>query len=172
MDKLPTDSLTARQKECLRLVSRDRDAKEIARILGLSPETVRGHVKAAMARLGTNSRYEAARRLAAAEATDPWRGDPSWGIGSTPVPVEHLGPHPSTVDEAANVVREDRAVFVYRHASDETAVLPGAAGNDLTIVRLLRIVKLVFAIALILLLAGPLSVSFQNIARLVRNAIS
>lgn len=60
-------SLTARQRECLRLVSRDRDAKEIGRILNISPETVNTHLKAAMSKLGINSRFVAARALAELE---------------------------------------------------------------------------------------------------------
>lgn len=61
------DALTPRQRECLRLVSRDRDAKEIARILEIAPETVITHLKAAMAKLGVNSRFAAARMLAEQE---------------------------------------------------------------------------------------------------------
>lgn len=56
--------LSARQAECLRLVSRDRDAKEIARILGISDETVERHIKLAMRKLGLGSRFAAARALA------------------------------------------------------------------------------------------------------------
>lgn len=59
--------LTDRQLECLRLVARNQDSFEIARILNIKPGTVDSHVKAAMAKLGTSSRFAAANALSVAE---------------------------------------------------------------------------------------------------------
>lgn len=63
--------LTERQKECLRLVARGYTSKEIGRQVGISPATVDNHVRAALDTLQVESRAEAARMLAAAEASQP-----------------------------------------------------------------------------------------------------
>ncbi len=47
--------LTKRQVEILDLLAQGFSAKEVARLLGLSPETVRGHVKDVFARLGVRN---------------------------------------------------------------------------------------------------------------------
>jgi len=61
-------SLTPREIECLRLVGRHLQTKEIARALNLSPHTVNTYIKSACDRLGVANRREAARRLLAYEA--------------------------------------------------------------------------------------------------------
>jgi DNA-binding CsgD family transcriptional regulator len=53
--------LTPRQVECLEWVQRGFETKEIARELGLSPETVDMHIKNATQRLGVSTRRAAAR---------------------------------------------------------------------------------------------------------------
>lgn len=60
--------LTEKQRECLRLVWRHRESKEIARDLGISPHSVDGRIKTAMRTLGVDDRYEAARLLALSES--------------------------------------------------------------------------------------------------------
>lgn len=55
--------LTRRQYEVLRLTALGMRNKDIARRLGLSPETIRVHVHAACQRLDVNSRAEAWRVL-------------------------------------------------------------------------------------------------------------
>ncbi|MET3723459.1 helix-turn-helix domain-containing protein [Sphingomonas trueperi] len=55
--------LTKRQVECLGWVYRGYETKEIARELGLSPETVDMHIKNATQRLGVPSRKVAARLI-------------------------------------------------------------------------------------------------------------
>ena len=49
---------------CLRLVSQGLGSKAIARQLGLSPHTVDARLKATCRKLGTNSRFVAAKMLA------------------------------------------------------------------------------------------------------------
>jgi DNA-binding NarL/FixJ family response regulator len=51
--------LTVRQKQVLRLVVLGKTNAEIARALYLSESTVKGHLSAALAKLGARSRYEA-----------------------------------------------------------------------------------------------------------------
>lgn len=72
------EQLTARERDCLRLVARGMSSKEIALQLGLSPLTVDGYLKEAVRTLGAASRRDAARMLAAHESDAPQNlgGDP------------------------------------------------------------------------------------------------
>lgn len=64
----PFDRLTERQRTCLRLVLERRNSSEIGRTLGVSPHAIDKSLKLAMAKIGVNSRFEAARLFAAHEA--------------------------------------------------------------------------------------------------------
>jgi DNA-binding CsgD family transcriptional regulator len=64
--------LTDKQRECLRLVYRHMETKEIARDLGLSPDGVTQRIKSAMKTLGVDRRRDAARILAEAEGLAPY----------------------------------------------------------------------------------------------------
>jgi DNA-binding NarL/FixJ family response regulator len=55
----PVPRLTARQRECLHLVSRGKTTKQIAQMLGLHPGTINSHIDCAMATFGVNSRAHA-----------------------------------------------------------------------------------------------------------------
>lgn len=55
--------LSARQKQCLLLVSEGYSSKEIARKLGISPSTVDSHIGTATQILGYEDRRKAARML-------------------------------------------------------------------------------------------------------------
>ncbi len=68
MDEHKIDSLTERQKDCLRLVGRGYTSKEIGRLLDLSPSTVDNHVNIAVHILNAPNRGSAARVLAQVEA--------------------------------------------------------------------------------------------------------
>jgi DNA-binding CsgD family transcriptional regulator len=72
-------TLSDGQKACLRLVAQGMSSKEIAKALGLTPQTVDTYVKTSMARLGVTSRREAARILAASELSRKL-GSPSPGL--------------------------------------------------------------------------------------------
>lgn len=61
--------LTAQQQRILDLVARGLSNRAIARELGISPETVKTHLTAAMHRLDAGDRVEAAQRLAAARGS-------------------------------------------------------------------------------------------------------
>jgi DNA-binding NarL/FixJ family response regulator len=52
-------SLSAREREILRLLSNGRSNKEIAEALGISPDTVRTYVRRAMAKLEADTRTQA-----------------------------------------------------------------------------------------------------------------
>lgn len=79
-------SLSEGQKACLRLVAQGMSSKEIAKQLGLAPQTVDTYLKTSMARLGASNRRDAARMLAASEASRKL-GSPSAGLADgAPVP--------------------------------------------------------------------------------------
>jgi DNA-binding CsgD family transcriptional regulator len=77
--------LTGSQKACLRGVLAHLTSKEIARELGISPHTVDGHLRAALQRLGLQSRTEAALLLAAVEDCFP---QPRQGLAAPAHAVE------------------------------------------------------------------------------------
>ena len=54
--------ITTRQQEVLRLLATGHSNKEIAKVLGLSPATIKTHVAQVMANIGANNRAEAAAR--------------------------------------------------------------------------------------------------------------
>jgi DNA-binding CsgD family transcriptional regulator len=110
------DRLTEKQRECLRLVYAHKETKEIARLLGLSPDGVNQRIKTAMNTLGVGRRRDAAQIVAEAE-----------GLGTYP-PLVHaprdiaaapnsamLGP--STEGErqsgsSVGVMREEQSAFM------------------------------------------------------------
>ena len=71
------DSLSAQQRECLRLVWRQHSSKEIALALGISKNTVDGYVAEAVARLGARDRRHAARLCFGETPPDYVGGDPA-----------------------------------------------------------------------------------------------
>lgn len=64
---LPPDlpALTPREEEVLRLLAQGLSAKEMARALGLSPDTVRDHLERLYAKLESRNRVEALERARA-----------------------------------------------------------------------------------------------------------
>ncbi len=67
------DRLNDGQRDCLRLVLAHLTSKEIARELGVSPHTVDQRLRTAMRILDAQSRFEAARILAAFEGDRPYQ---------------------------------------------------------------------------------------------------
>jgi DNA-binding CsgD family transcriptional regulator len=63
VDESKIESLTDRQKDCLRLVARGFTSKEIGRLLELSPSTVDNHINSAVQQLNAPNRGSAARLL-------------------------------------------------------------------------------------------------------------
>jgi DNA-binding CsgD family transcriptional regulator len=79
------EQLTARERDCLRLVGRGMSSKEIALALGLSPLTVDGYLKEAVRTLGVSGRREAARVLASHEEVSPSAAaQPPQNLGAEP----------------------------------------------------------------------------------------
>ena len=61
------EALTPRERECLRLVARHHQSKEIARLLNISKSTVDKHIDSARTRIGAADRRAAALALVAHE---------------------------------------------------------------------------------------------------------
>lgn len=150
--------ITARQRDCLRLVLQHKQSKEIGRELGISPMTVDNHFRSAIQTLGVSSRLEAALILDAHE-----REEPSQRLTSQPdrivSPLERPIMAPSAPAggdnrEMANALREDQVPYMtYRGASTIDFPLPvptkGKPRNDLTIAqRLFWIAVLIFGMGL------------------------
>jgi DNA-binding CsgD family transcriptional regulator len=98
-------SLSARERDCLRLILENHTSKEVGRRLGISHTSVDTHVRRARAKLGLRDRYDAARLLAQWEALADADGGPAPSAEpaapATPVlqrgpwslpPMEELGP--------------------------------------------------------------------------------
>jgi DNA-binding CsgD family transcriptional regulator len=77
MDQGAYDSLSPRERECLRLVAQGLTSKEIAAALSapggstITPLTVDGYIKSGMRKTGTSHRREAARGVVAREGITP-----------------------------------------------------------------------------------------------------
>lgn len=65
--------LTEGQRDVLRMVDRHMETKEIARVLGISPDGVNQRIKTAMRTLGVCKRRDAALILAEVEGRDPYQ---------------------------------------------------------------------------------------------------
>ncbi|ABQ66763.1 helix-turn-helix transcriptional regulator [Rhizorhabdus wittichii DC-6] len=150
--------LTARQRDCLRLVLHHKQSKEIGRELGISPMTVDNHFRSAIQTLGVSNRLEAALMLASHEGDEP-----SQRLTSQPHPV--VSPAESSImasssdigdgqREMTSALREDQVPYrTYREASFIDFPLPvptrGKPRNDLSIAqRLFWIAILIFGMGL------------------------
>jgi DNA-binding CsgD family transcriptional regulator len=103
------DSLTERQKECLRGVLALESAKETARRLGVSEYTVKEHLAEARNRLGAATSVEAAKAFAAFELT-PLFGTGMLQEGATiPIDLAKTGPGSESADTSK--VREEHLPF-------------------------------------------------------------
>jgi len=137
MDQHLVARLSEGQRECLRMVYRHMETKEIARTLGLSPDGVTQRIKTAMRILGVNRRRDAALLLAQFEGTEPYPPlvHPSRDIAFAPDPPTFGsstdGERPSGFSGEA--MREEQVAFeAPAHARATALPLPmgGARPND------------------------------------------
>jgi DNA-binding CsgD family transcriptional regulator len=162
--------LTEKQRECLRLVYRHMETKEIARALKLSPDGVTQRIKSAMKTLGVDRRRDAALILAEAEGLDPYPRDvhPSRDIAPDHEP-DTIAPdgarHQSGFESGG--VREEQATFaIVPPPGSQTFPVPfpfrGNRPSDLNWLRRLGwIIGIMLVIALVfgMFLAGLESLS-------------
>lgn len=167
--------LSERQRDCLRLVLRHMQSKEIGRELGISPFTVDNHLKAAIQVLGVSSRIEAALLLAKSEEFGP-----SQRLASQPPPVapppnepimatsinEDDGRHPVPL---AKVVREEQVPFVVHPAAGKSWQWPiptaERKSNDLTMQQ--RLIWIVILGMLNILIFGAVPGGLYALSRLL-----
>lgn len=126
------ESLSPRERDCLRLVLSTDAHKQIAHQLGISTNTVDGYLKSAIRKLGVSSSVRAAQILAAHEGGAPL--PQSWGDHATPLPADEqpdltmpsaTAPQPPTPGASSRWLR-----LPARRA--------GRSGNDLTARQRLR----------------------------------
>ena len=116
MSRDPLARLTEGQRDVLRMVNRHMETKEIARVLGISPDGVNQRIKAAMRTLGVNKRRDAALLLAGAESGDTYQPQvyPPRAIASGRDPVTFMPSTESgqgTVPGFSGAMREEQAAF-------------------------------------------------------------
>lgn len=164
--------LSEGQRECLRMVYRHMETKEIARILGISPDGVTQRIKTAMRILAVQRRRDAAHILAEAEGTIsyPPLVHPPRDIAIAPEPATFA---PSIGGEwhsgsSAKAMREEQAVFWTELPSRGPALpLPigGARPNDVGwLKRLAWIAGIAIGIALSF---GALVAGVEALTRLI-----
>ncbi|HZF43729.1 MAG TPA: helix-turn-helix transcriptional regulator [Sphingomonadaceae bacterium] len=166
------ERVTENQRECLRLVWRHYESKQIARELNITPFAVDGRIKNAMRTLQVEDRFEAARMIVQAEAEA--------GVQSAIYPPSDIPGRPlsySTSDPSmhgerqADLLALEEAQAPYslypRHeASWFSPPLPshGRTTNDLTLsARLLWIAALAIGTALAF---GALAAGLEALSRL------
>jgi DNA-binding CsgD family transcriptional regulator len=109
MDDVAFSRLNQRQRECLRLVYRNLEAKEIARELGLSPHTVVEHLRDARRALGASRSMHAARMLIEYEQDNRIGYDPV-GVNRQPN-AAMMSVVPVTAMSVAAGIRKNRYNF-------------------------------------------------------------
>ena len=100
MSDAQLDRLGSREKEILRLVYQNYEAKQIAQVLRISPHTVNDHMRAARRTLGVARTMDAARLLAVHEHSNRF--------GTQPIGIEPA----AKSDEAADATPPDETVAV------------------------------------------------------------
>lgn len=125
----PSELLTARERECLRLVAAHLQSKQIARRLGIQPTTVDRHCERAMHKLGATDRVEAALQLLADERqTDADYGSPPLELLLSARPgLPAFGGGHDTVGANPRIGSEHADTLVHMGAARERS---GFAGQD------------------------------------------
>ena len=183
MDQRVYELLTARERDCLRLLSRDREPHEIAAELDIAPGTLANHIKNARAKPGGITRYQAARDLRAYE--DSQAAAPASRRPEPPVAVQreaslaldmrnplgtlHQSPGRQPVGDMT--LREERAVFLPEgptgSASEPNDRPRSGLGRSGGLGTVLLIVSIVAAIAICSSLAFSIGEGAQRLANVM-----
>lgn len=171
VDQTAFNRLTARQRQCLRLVAAPATSKQIARELGISSHTVDEHIREALATLGVSDRQEAARLFLAFEGGQR----PPQALSSQAGGVEERPAVPAVeaVSErradASNLSTAPAPLMAQERAAEEALPLPfptkGRPRNELD-----RTTRLIWigAVLIGLILAASL---FITVAVRISNAL-
>lgn len=179
MDRLSYDSLTPRERECLRL-ARDLPTKEIARLTALTPNTVDTYIRRATEKLGVNRR-QAARLIAEFESgiLAPARDfPPSQALISQP---PRLSPDAADDDDGEadwpkrsirqhDAVHETRMPFDFGDATrmtDRVGIDDDPGPSDRTIRSILCIAAIAVLIMLLIIGSVPMADSMGRIGSLI-----
>lgn len=175
MDQDRVARLSEGQRQCLRLVYRHMESKEIARELGISPDGATQRIKTAMRILGVDRRRDAAQILAEAEGLGPYPPlvYPPRDIATAPDPVM-LGP--STGGErqqlgepSGGAMNEEQTAFMVATPFQEPRLpfpIGGARPNDVGwLKRLAWIAAITIGVALAF---GALVSGVDTLAKLIR----
>jgi len=138
MDSVRIARLTEQQRICLRHVYAHLTSKEIAPLMGIEPNSVDQHIKAAMRVLGVGDRRSAAIMLAEHEGGRSFQPlvYQSLGVAMAPEPSPFISPSESGRHGgfAGQAIREEQAAFMAASpVRIPTLPLPigGARPNDL-----------------------------------------
>jgi DNA-binding CsgD family transcriptional regulator len=171
MESHPLVSLTPSERNVLRVLLRERDQKAIARQLNLSPETVKTHLRNAREKTGVRTSFALARALAEHESHPPERGITLSEGG--PAPTRSTKNEPSKRPEESDLnddaFHERRAVFDYGQSSF-TAPAPWEEKKRNSLpasMRMLIVTGMGFLLVVLIILAFPLSESFQRFANVL-----
>lgn len=164
------ERLTESERAVLRELLRHGHQGSVAQALNLSPETVKTHLRNAREKCGASASFALARLLDESERSTPKRVMPPFGGGTvTPQPATSGTSEPETRNGMGDEVREERVAFGFQgmpmpivdeHRDTGT---PGSGALK----RLLTAGALVLIVTLAIILAFPLSESFQRLANVV-----
>lgn len=153
-------TLTDRERDVLLLAAKAYQNEEIARALGITPATVKVHVRNARLKLGGASRGAAARLVQEAFDVESAGGTPSIGSANPPIFHDSSGRHQET-GLPTEVVREVSQIFpdvlAYKPARAEKRD-EGLNGYG----KLAIIAATALFVAMCIVLAGPVSDEFQR----------
>lgn len=163
MDSDTYESLSNRERECLRLVATGHTSGEIARVLEISNTTVDDYVMKARRKMGNLPRRTAARLLVDHEQPPQSLRDEPLGVFPCPQvePVDVTQQPTGMLDH----VNEQRPTFVF----DVTEPLPAADGGSRDHLETLKIVAVIAALLALVLVAAP--AIYDSAAMRIANAI-
>lgn len=167
MDANPLDSLTPKERDCLRLVAPDSKSAVIAAQLGIAVPTVETHIRSARAKLGGVSRFVAARMLIEHEAHQSLTNQ---GLTIAAPMIADAGKWSSRPNEAGSrplVMEDARTAFddgSVRHPLEQAIDVRNRLSvlNRMALIAFCLLAMVVAGIASI-----PLSDAVQHVARLV-----
>lgn len=161
------DSLSPGERTALGLLLEEGDQKAVARRLGVSPETVKTHLRNAREKTGIGSSFALARALARGQTPTPFRGIPGQGgaTASSAAPMHGAKDSRRNDDGDRPGLSEAHVrLDLDRPASSSTGGTGGWRHAPSPMLRLVAVGGLVLIISLVIILAFPLSESFQRLA--------
>lgn len=165
------DSLTPAERAVLGSLLHNRDQKAIARELGISPETVKTHLRNAREKTGIKTSFALAKALSEHVGPPPEWGMPRRG-GGAPLrkdSTDAASSRPEGADRNGDAFHQERAVFDFDLTPLPHPIPPVAEKrNELSsVTRMMIVAGLAVLVAVAILLAFPLSESFQRFANVL-----